>query len=214
MPDSLTLKVNSLSYKIDTISTKINSLSNKGEISLWIPIIVALITVLIGTLIGQAIDRYFKSKNEKLKDCRSAYSKCTNSKIRLKGLFRQLAIAECDSAFWFHIYRSNPKTESHGFGEHLNSEKQARQIQNEIDITIAEFLEGAAIYERINSKKFDISNEKVLIDSLEFRNMDYYPENLDVSILREQSSQDKSQLKIEYMKNLGPFEAIITKMVV
>lgn len=59
MPDSLYDKIVTLGSNLDFLAVKVDKLSDKSTFSLWTPIIAAPITAILGTLVAQAIDRFF-----------------------------------------------------------------------------------------------------------------------------------------------------------
>ena len=104
MPDTLYQKIIALTFKVDSLSFKVEKLSDKSTVSLWIPVIAALITAIVGTLVAQAIDRIYKNRRETKKDLREIHSKSVNLKIKLKDLFRQLAMHKFHAQYWWHIH--------------------------------------------------------------------------------------------------------------
>lgn len=212
MPDTLLQKVNDLSAKVDTLTQKVNALSDKSVFSLWTPILAALVTALVGTLLAQMIDRIYKNRSETSNKLSDMKSKCLNAKIRLKGLFRQLASFECDSAYWYHVYKNNDGNDEHGYAEHISCENQSKETLKTIEITMAEFLSEASKYEKLNNS-FNIEEEKQIIDNIEFPNKDYYKSKITLEELENGLvKQDKEDLKALYLTNIEPFEKIIEKM--
>lgn len=214
MKDSINQKLQILSNKVDSLNAKMSLLSDKTTFSIWIPIIAALITAVLGTIIAQALDRIFKNINDLNKEKREIRSKCVNIKIRLRGLFRQLATSECDSAQWYFIYKTDFENNDYAYPEHLRCETESKETLKTIDVTMAEFLAEVSKYEKLNGKKFNVDIEISEIENLIFPNKDYYEETIDAKLLiNEIAPREKKILKDRYLENLKPFISIIIKMI-
>ena len=216
MPDTLYQQLTALTSKVDSLNIKIDKLSDKSTFSLWTPIIAALITAIVGTLIAQAIDRVYRNRRENRKDLREMHSKCVNSKIKLKDLFRQLAMHKFHAQYWWHIHR---KETDKGFSdkyylEHLRTQSEARETEKEIGNEKAAFLAEVVKFEKLKGKKFNVDHEKTAIENLTFKKAREYAADISADKLREElAEQDERELRDNYFLNLHIFQTIIDKMV-
>lgn len=215
MRDSVYQKIITISSKIESLSHKIDTLSTKSTFSLWTPIIAALITAIIGTLVAQAIDRIYKNRNELKKDLREIQSNAVNLKIKLKDLFRQLAMYKFHAGYWWHLHtKENDKEFSlKYYSEHLRSQSDARNIEKEIGQAKAEFLAEVVKFEKLKGIKFNVDFEKKAIENLTFIKARYYTDDISADKLREELAEgDEKELRESYFKNLQVFQNIINKM--
>lgn len=213
MPDSLYTKIINIGSKVDSLSMKVDRLSDKSFFSLWTPIIAALITAIIGTLIAQALDRYFKNRNEKNKELREINSKCFNLKIKLKDLFRQLAMYKFHTQYWWHVYQKQSYSDERNYLEHLRSQSEARGVEKEIGVVKAEFLAEIVKYEKLKGRKFNVDKEKIDIEHLVFIKAKTYNDDISADKLREELAEaDETALRDAYFLNLILFQNIIDKM--
>lgn len=216
MPDSLFQKIVTLTTKVDSLSAKVEKLSDKSTFSLWTPIIAALITAIVGTLIAQAIDRIYKNRRETKKDLREIHSKSVNLKIKLKDLFRQLAMHKFHAQYWWHIHsKENDKDfRNKYYLEHLRSQSEARETEKEIGEVKADFLAEVVKYEKMKGKKFNVDTEKTTIENLVFPKAKTYTEDISADKLREELAEgDERDLRESFFSNLIVFQNIIDKMV-
>jgi hypothetical protein len=200
--------------RVDNIAQTVNQLSSKSAFSIWASIGAPLITAVIGTLGAQAIDRYSKNRRETSKDLRMLYSNAINLKIKLKGLFRQLAMYKFHAQYWWHIHsiESSEEYKNRYYLEHLRSQADSRDIEKLVDQTIADFLALVVAYERLTPKKFDASDEKKEIENLEFSKAKTYNNESADKLRNELAENDERQLRELYLKKLDMFQNIINKM--
>ncbi|MBL0234685.1 MAG: hypothetical protein IPQ08_13645 [Chitinophagaceae bacterium] len=216
MPDTLYQKIIVLISKVDSLSVKVDKLSDKSELSLLTPIIAALITAIFGTLIAQAIDRIYKNRRETKKDLREIHSQSVNLKIKLKDLFRQLAMYKFHSQYWWHIHtkESNKDFSSKYYLEHLRSQSETRDTEKEIGEVKANFLAEVVKFEKLKGKKFNVDNEKTEIENLIFPKAKTYSDDISTDKLREELAEvDEKELREKYFSRLQVFQNIIDKMV-
>jgi hypothetical protein len=216
MPDTLYQKIVTLTSKVDSLSLKVEKLSDKSTFSLWTPIIAALITAVVGTLVAQAIDRIFKNRRETKKDLREIHSKSVNLKIKLKDLVRQLAMHKFHAQYWWHIHsKENDKDfRNKYYLEHLRSQSEARETEKEIGEVKADFLAEVVKYEKMKGKKFNVDTEKATIENLVFPKAKTYSDDISADELRDELSEaDERTLRESFFSNLVIFQTIIDKMV-
>lgn len=216
MPDTLYQKIVTLTSKVDSLSFKVEKLSDKSYFSLWTPIIAALVTAVIGTLVAQAIDRWYKNRRETKKDLREIHSKSVNLKIKLKDLFRQLAMHKFHAQYWWHIHsKENDKDfKNKYYLEHLRSQSEARATEKEIGEVKADFLAEVVKYEKLKGRKFNVDTEKTNIENLIFPKAKTYTDDISTDKLREElAEEDEKGLRESLFSNLVVFQTIIDKMV-
>lgn len=202
--------------KIDLLSDKVQKLSEKSAFSLWAPIIAALITSFIGTIAAQAIDRWLKNRRETQKELREIHSKSVNLKIRLKDLFRQLAMHKFHAQYWWHLHfkeTDDKEFRTKYYLEHLRSQSEARAIEKEIGEAKAVFLAEVVKFEKLRGKKFNVDTEKAEIENLSFPKAATYTEDVSTDQLREEFAEtDERNLRDRLFVSLSIFQAIIDKM--
>ena len=216
MPDTLYQKIVTLTSKVDSLTVKVEKLSDKSTFSLWTPIIAALITAIVGTLVAQAIDRIYKNRRETKKDLREIQSKAVNLKIKLKDLFRQLAMHKFHAEYWWHIHsKANDKDfKNKCYLEHLQLQSEARETEKEIGEVKADFLAEVVKYEKMKGKNFNVNEEKATIENLVFPKAKSYTHDISADKLREELSEpDERTLRESFFSNLVIFQTIIDKMV-
>lgn len=202
--------------KLDSISTQLSQLSNKTQISLWIPVIAAILTAVISSLIAQSIDRNRKNKRENLKDAREVHSKAVNAKIKLKDLFRQLALHKFHAQYWWHVHfhETDNDLSNKYYLEHLRAQSEARETEKQIGDEKANFLSEVVKFEKLKGKIFNVDKEKKEIEDIVFEKAKTYPDALSVDDLRKNHAEhDERELRESYFDNLKIFQAIINKMV-
>jgi len=216
MADTLYSKIILLNSKLDSLTNNVNKLSAKSTPSLLGPIIAALITAVLGTLFAQAIDRYFRNKRENTKDLREIHSKCVNLKIKLKDLFRQLAMHKFHAQYWWitHIKQPDSEYKAKCYLEHLRSQSEARSTEKEIGETKAEFLAEVVKYEKLKGEKFNVDQEKNAIEDLIFKKAKTYSLQTDLDVLRDElAEKDEAELRENYFMNLQLFQKVINQMI-
>ncbi len=194
---------------------KVEKLSDKSTFSLWTPIIAALITAIVGTLVAQAIDRVYKNRRETRKDLREIHSKSVNLKIKLKDLFRQLSMYKFHAQYWWHIHsKENDKDfRDKYYLEHLRSQSEARETEKQIGEVKAAFLAEVVKYEKLKGKKFNVDTEKTTIENLVFPKAKTYTDDISAHKLREELAEtDEKTLRESFFSNLVIFQTIIDKM--
>jgi hypothetical protein len=211
MSDTLLNNVDTITNKIESLAKQVESISDTTATSIWTPLVATLIGV-FGTLVVQAIDRWYRYSSEKKKEIREIKSKCINIKIRLRGLFRQLATSECDSAQWYFIYKTDIKNYGYAYNEHLKCESESKSGLREIENTIADFLSEVIKYEKI-ANPLNVESLINEIEQLKFPNKSYYDQSIDPSkLVNEIAPFEKQKLKDRYFENIIPFENIINRM--
>lgn len=228
--DSLNLRIDSLSQrfdskvqilsdsinsKFDSIHSNIDNLTPNSSPSLAGPIFAALITAVLGSLLAQGIDRYFKNKRETTRDLREIHSKSVNLKIKLKDLFRQLAMHKFHAQYWYvtHIKQPDSEYKEKCYLEHLRSQSEARATEKAIGETKAEFLSEVVKYEKLRGSAFNVDKEKQIIENLLFDKAKAYSDETDLDILRHQEAEkDEAELREKYFAKLEAFQNIINSM--
>lgn len=145
---------------------------------------------------------------------REINSKCVNSKIKLKDLFRQLAMYKFHSQYWWNVFEKYSDSEDKSYLEHLRSQSEARSTEKEIGEVKADFLAEVVKYEKLKGKKFNVDTEKKVIENFVFAKAKTYSSEISSDKLRETLAEtDEAQLREEYFLNLKLFQDIINKMV-
>jgi hypothetical protein len=200
----------------NSLKTEIKELKDTNSMSVWTPIIVALISACIGTLLAQLIDRSRKNKVEKVKELREVKSKCVNIILNLKESYRQLAMHKFHAQYWWYCHicekDGTPDSEAY-YGYHLNSQVKSQTVEEKIGELNALFFSELTKYERLKGINFNVDNEKELIENITFKKAKVYNKSMEYIELKSTHAEtDERELRESYYGHLNVYKQILNKM--
>lgn len=208
------LKSNS-SVQYESLKSDLEDIKKKSNLTVWTPIIAALIAAIIGTLLAQVIDRIRKRLTEEGKEIRETKSKCVNIVIKLKECYRQLAMYKFHTQYWWHchITEGDKKEAEAYYSYHLNSQLKAQVAEEKIGDLNAEFHAEITRYERLKGKRFNVDSIKSQIEAITFKKAKEYASSISHHELRNVlAEQDEKELRESYFQNLELYREVIKRM--
>ena len=197
------------------LKSDLDELKNKNNLSFWTPIIVALISAIVGTLLSQLIDRFNKRISDERKEFREVKSKCVNILVRLKESYRQLAMYKFHAEYWWHCHTIETllnDAEAY-YNYHLTAQLKAQAAEEKIGELNADFHSEITKYEKLKGKSFNVDTEKKLIGAIVFKKAKGYDSTIKHDDLKNKHAElDEKELRDSYFTNLIYYQQVIDKM--
>jgi len=183
------------------------------EYSFLIPLFAALAGGAL-VLIGQGIDRHFKSKNEQKNNLRDVYANCRRIEAVMKNYYIELAYYMTATQYrWYcSLVTEDPAQKKHYDTEHIKYNNNHRELERKIGETMADFIGHVRKFQSL--KAFDNSIEIHLesISNITHISAKKYEKSIPINEILNLVEEDQKRLKKEYYKNLIYFKETNDKL--
>lgn len=130
----------------------------------------------------------------------------------MRNHYRELAMAKTHVEYWLHVANSSSSDltqRAKGYDEHLRSQAYAREIEQQIKDTKAEYIGYVWKFEVLESVGKSIEEQLTKMSNFKYEKAKSYGNHVSHTLLRyELIEQDEKKLRENYFQNLAPFKKI------